>query len=135
MTDEPKRERFGALVGTVRMSPDDVRQGLAVDPFDVQVSQAQDEWVVVWLYEGLEIGRATFKEIDEGLEWTRLNIRPEFHGRGIYTQILRFCTKQRSARVAGDTGERDFYLRSGWKDQDDWLVLDKKAAKAWLKGR
>lgn len=117
------------------MTAEEIQAGLTVEPFDTDVSQAQDEWVVVWSYDGLEIGRATFKEVHEGVEWTRFNVVEEFRNRGLYTQALRWSGEIGRAYIAFGTAARDFYLSAGFKKQEGLLVQDKRKSASFLKGR
>ncbi len=117
------------------MTPNEIRAGLMVDPFQTAVSRVQDEWLVVWSHDGMEIGRATFREVDEGVHWTRFNVVEEFRNRGLYTQALRWSAEVGRAFIDFNTSAREFYLEAGFKEKDGLLVQDKRKSASFLKGR
>jgi len=112
-----------------------IREGLAVEPFTVTVEKLRDEWHVTWWYEGIQAGEATFLEVDEGVHWTRFNVAREWQNHGLYTQALRWSAEVGRAFIESDTGDKDFYLQAGFKEKDGMLVQDKRLSASWLKDR
>lgn len=117
------------------LTPNEIRAGLQVDPFRLVVQKVQQVWSAAWYDGDIEVARANFREFDSGVEWTKFNVLPDWQGNGLYTQALRWSQEVGGATIAGDTAEREFYLSAGFRENEGMLVQDKKASKAFLKGR
>lgn len=114
------------------MTEQEIRAGLAVDPFRIHVGRYQDEWAVRWDTAETQAALASFRENEAGIEWLRFYVAEPFRGRGIYTTALEWSVGLAVPVTAMDTVEPNLW--AGFKPVDGGgLKLDKRSANGRIK--
>lgn len=113
------------------MIAQEIRGGLQVDPFACRAwhSEAGGEWVVEWWTNSADfpeqVGLASFKETDDGIDWQRFYVREPFQDAGIYSTIARWSVALDVKVTATGNGLE----AEGFKLNKDG-TLNKRTAKA-----